>query len=95
MEIRFKQVYEKTAKTDYLNVLLRKVRKLGSNNVMRERRSPFIQKGFRERCDFRFKQNYERTAKYVHTNLLLRNVWKLDSNKIMRERRSPFIQTCS
>ena len=61
---------------------------------MRERRSPFKQTCFREKCDFRFKQNYERTAKYVHTNLLLKIGWKLGSNKNMRERRSPFIQTC-
>ena len=84
MEIRFKKNYERTAKTVYSNGRLREIRKLGSYNVMRERRSPFIQKGFREKCDFRFKQNYERTAKYVHTNLLLRNVWKLGSNKVMR-----------
>ena len=84
MEIRFKKNYERTAKSVNSNGRLRKFRKLGSDNVMRERRSPFIQKGFRETCDFRFKQNYERTAKYVHTNLLLRNVWKLGSNKVMR-----------
>ena len=50
MQIRFKQGYERTVKTVYSNVLLRKVRKLVSNNVMRERRSPFIQKGLREKC---------------------------------------------
>ena len=46
VEIRCKQGYERTAKTVYSNVLLRKVRKLVSNNVMRERRSPFIQTCF-------------------------------------------------
>ena len=94
MEIRFKQGYERTLKSVHTNVFLRIVWKLGSNKFIREQRSPFIQKGFREKCDFRFKRNYERTAKSVHTNLLSRNVWKLSSNKIMRERRSPFIQTC-
>ena len=50
MENRFKQDFERTAKTIYSNVLLRKVGELGSNNVMRDWRSPFIQKGFREKC---------------------------------------------
>ena len=50
MEIRFKQGYEWTLMFVHKNVLLRKVKKLGSNNVMREWRSPFIQKGFREKC---------------------------------------------
>ena len=86
MENRFKQNYERTAKSVHTNLLLRNVWKIGSNKIMRERRSPFIQTCFREKCVFRFKQNYERTAKYVHTNLFLRNVWKLGSNKVMSER---------
>ena len=85
VKFRFRQNYERTANGRSYKMLSRKVWKIGSNKVMRERRSPFIQTCFREKCEFRFKQNYERTAKYVHTNLLLRNVWKLGSNKVMSE----------
>ena len=41
MEIRFKQYYERTAKSVHTNLLLSKVWKLGSNKVMRERGSQF------------------------------------------------------
>ena len=50
MEIRFKQIYERTAKVVHTNEFSRKVGKLGSNEVMRERRRSFIQTGFREKC---------------------------------------------
>ena len=46
VEIRFKQGYERTLKSVYTNVLLRKMSKLGSTKIVRERRSPFIQTCF-------------------------------------------------
>ena len=43
---RFKQCYERTAKSVHTKGFSRKVWKLGSNKIMRERRSPFIQTCF-------------------------------------------------
>ena len=68
MEIWFKQNYERTAKSVHTNLLVRKKWKLGSNKVMKERSSQFIQRAFEKSVEIRLKQNYERTAKVVHTN---------------------------
>ena len=94
MEIRFKPIYERTAKVVHTNGLSRKVLNLGSIKVLSERRHPFIQMCFRKGVEISFKQGHERTAKSIYTNVLSREVWKFGSNKTMRERRSPFIQTC-
>ena len=94
MEIRFKPIYEGTAKNVQTNGLSRKVLKLGSVKVLSERRRPCIQMCFRKGVEISFKRGHERTAKSIYTNVLSRKMWKFGSNKIMRERRSPFIQTC-
>ena len=94
MEIRFKLIYERTAKNVQTNGLPRKVLKLGSIKVLSERRRPCIQMCFRKGVEMSFKRGHERTAKSIYTNVLSRKVWKYGSNKTMRERRSTFIQTC-
>ena len=93
MEIRFKPIYERTAKVGHTNGLSRKVLKLGSIKVLSERRRPCIQMCFRKGVEISFKQSHERTAKSVFTNVLSKKVWKFGSSRTMREQRSPFIQT--